>query len=94
MAEIILSTSHTTERFVPYKADTFDALVAEMNANHEGMSSVVQIGQAQDGTWFALVDRALKVILTLEDMMAMQEDQQNEDGIDVVLENSKISMSA
>ena len=94
MAEIILSTTHTTERFVPYKADTFDALVAEMNANHEGMSSVVQIGQAQDGTWFALVDRALKVVLTMEDVYGMQHSNENEDSSDTVLKNTKLNMSA
>lgn len=94
MPEIILSTAHTIERFVPYTAPTFEALVAEMNANHEGMASVVQLGQAQDGSWFALVDRALKVILTLEDVMGMRHDQENDDTSEAVLRNQKINMSA
>lgn len=94
MAEIILSTTQTIERFVPYTAPTFQALVEQMNNNHEGMSTVITFGQAQDGSWYAVVDRALQVILTMEDVYGMQHSKDIDDGSDTVLKNSKLSMSA
>lgn len=94
MAEIILSTTQTIERFAPYSAPTFEALVTELNNNHEGMSTVVKLGQAQDGSWYALVDRALQVVLTMEDVYGMQHSKDIEDSSDPVLKNSKLNMSA
>lgn len=94
MAQVILSTANTTERFIEYAAPTRAELLAELNNNHEGMASAIAFGQAQDGTWYAIFDRALKVVLTMDDVLGMEEDRQNEDGIDVVLENTKVSMSA
>lgn len=94
MPEVILSNVQTTERFIEYTATTRLQLIAELNNNHEGMSSVVAFGQAQDSTWYAVLDRALQVILTMEDVSEIQHNRENEDTSDIVLRDSKLSLSA
>ncbi len=74
MPQIILGTSHALERFVTYTADTLEQLRQIINVEHEGTATVAQIGQAQDGTWYAVFDRALQVVLTLDDVSGMDDD--------------------
>ena len=73
MPQIIIGTTHEMERFVEYTAPTLAALREVMNEQNEGTASVAQLGQAQDGSWYVVFDRALKVILTLDDIQGMQE---------------------
>ena len=94
MPQIVLSSTHTTERFIEFVAPTLVELRELLNVRNEGTSQVVAIGQANDGTWYAVLDRALQVVLTMDDVLGIEEDNQNDSTIDVELENNKLAMAA
>lgn len=90
MSEIKVTDTQTIDRFLLLTAPTQLELLEEMNSRQEGTSSVIGMGQAQDGSWYVYLDRALKVILTIEDVAHIK----GVDTSDEVLRNKKINMSA
>ncbi len=90
MPQIILGTSNALERFVTYTAETLEQLRQIMNMEHEGTATLAQIAQAQDGSWYAVFDRALQVVLTLDDVSGIGDDPT----LDVELDRNPIVLSA
>jgi len=94
MAEVVLTNSEKIDRFVDYIGDTRAELLAVLNFHNEGMARVIAFDQARDGTWYAVIDRALQVVLTMDDVTGIEQESENEDTFDVVCTPMSTVMSA
>lgn len=93
-------TKSDMTRFVTVEAPTMVELIDAMNKNHEGMARLIYFGENKSATgdearYIAVFDRALQVIMTLEDAIyAQDEHEHEEDSTDTVLKETKLNMAA
>ena len=97
--EIQFAKSDVT-RLTTITAPTLMELVTKVDENHEGMARVIFFGRNESATnpdeaYVAIFDRALQVIMTLEDAMAVNGDGLEFEGeIDEDTPENKVTMAA
>lgn len=64
-------------RFVAVEAPTLQELTLELGKTAHPFARVVSLGQQANGQWYAVIDNALTVVLTNDDVYALQQEAQD-----------------
>lgn len=94
MPQLVLNVQDTTHRFFDLSANSRVDLLKLMNDHQEGMARCIQLGITPSGEWYAVFDRALPVVLTLDDVEGLNINTENDDTSTQVSVDSHVIMSA